>query len=172
MFDVIASAEKTMGMTPDAWARHGNPKSVFSRIVGGTAVFFALWTPFWIGWWSVAPIMLAGFWVWLNPRLFRPPEHAEAWATRGVLGERAFLNRKEVAVPREFERVAWIATAIAIVFLVSAAHAFWQRDFWYAFVAWHAATLAKLWYCDRMVWLWDIMKERSDAYRRWSNAQW
>ena len=170
--DIFALAEKLMSMSPDVWARHANPLSVYTRIAGGTAVFFALWSPFWLGWWSVLAIGLAGLWIWLNPRLFPPPSDTRSWAARGVLGERAFLRRAVVAIPSEHARMGHISTGIAGIFLVITAVAFYRENFWFAFTAWHAATLAKVWFVDRMAWLWDDMKDANDLYRAWDRAEW
>ena len=97
--DLFSGSEKAMGMTGRVWARHGNPLSVYSRLFSTTLVFLGLWSPFWIGWLGVPIIVAVGFWVWFNPRLFPPPRTANAWATKGVLGERVFINRKRIAIP-------------------------------------------------------------------------
>lgn len=170
--DIFSFSQNALRMDARAWARHGNPWSVYSRIVGGTFVFLALWSAFRLGWASLFPIGLAIAWVYLNPRLFEPPLHADAWATRGVLGERAFLNRSVVPISSEHERIANVTTGIAICFLVLAIYGFWTREFWTAFAAWHGATVAKLWFCDRMVVLWDEVSDRTEQYRRWARAEW
>lgn len=171
-FDLFAFAERSMGMSQRTWARHANPLSVYTRIIGGTPVFLALWSPFWIGWWGTAAIALAALWIWLNPRLFQPPMHTRDWGTRGVLGERVFLNRATVPIPREHATVAHIATGLSVTFIIATAAAFVLGHFWMAFTAWHAATVAKLWFCDRMVWLWQDMKDATDPYRAWDRAEW
>lgn len=171
-WDVFRSAERLMTMDDGVWARHANPLSVYSRIVGGTAIFLALWSPFWIGWWGVLAIGVAAFWTWINPRLFAPPTESTSWATRAVLGERVFLARGKVPIPHEHWTVAMIATGGAAVFLGLAVLGFVMASFWLAFTAWHAATLAKVWFCDRMVWLWDDMKGATPDYQAWDRAEW
>ncbi|MEO1458301.1 MAG: DUF6653 family protein [Pseudomonadota bacterium] len=126
--DIFAAAGHAMRMDAQAWSRHANPLSVFSRILGGSAVFLALWSVHWIGWFAVAPIGAAVLWIWLNPRPFPPPTHTEAWATWGVLGERAFLNRAAVPVPDHHRRAAWVTTAMALAFLLLTAFAFIKGD--------------------------------------------
>ncbi len=168
--DLFAAAGRLMAMDDAAWARHANPASVWTRIAGGTVLFLALWSPMWIGFWGVVPILLAAAWTWLNPRLFPPPSHARAWATRAVLGERAFLRRAEIPIPDHHRRAGLATTGLALAFLVAAAIGFWQRDVLLAVTAWHAATIAKLWFCDRMVWLWQDVRGSNDLYRRWDAA--
>jgi len=165
-------AEWLMSMTPEVWARHANPWSVYSRIGGGTLVFFALWSPFWMGWWGGAAIAAAVVWIWLNPRLFPPPERTDNWASQAVLGERLFLNRKSVAVPSHHVRVAMIATGLSLAFLALTVFGFVRGEFWLAFTAWHGAALAKVWFCDRMVWLWRDVRHQTELYRAWDQGQW
>ena len=122
--DIFSFSQNALRMDARAWARHGNPWSVYSRIVGGTFVFFALWSAYWLCWISLIPIGLAIAWVYLNPRLFKPPLSTDTWATRGVLGERAFLNRSVVPIPSGHEKIANVTTGIAICFVVLAIYGF------------------------------------------------
>lgn len=170
--DIVSFSQKALRMDDGAWARHGNPWSVYSRIAGGSFVFLALWSVFWIGWFSLIPIGLSVAWIYLNPRLFVPPKDAKAWATRGVLGERAFINRAQVSISKEHERIANLATGIALGFILLVIYGFWIKEFWTAFAAWHGATVAKLWFCDRMVVLWDDVSDRNEQYRRWARGDW
>ncbi len=170
--DLFAGAERAMNMNARTWAKHANPWSVYSRILGGSLMFLALWSVYWIGWHAVAPIIAAVLWIWLNPRLFPPPKSAGSWAARAVLGERAFLNRKRISVPREHARAAWITTSFSLAFFALALYGFAKGDFWLALGGWHAATLAKLWFCDRMVWLWGDVKTLHPVYQAWARADW
>lgn len=171
-FDIFKASEKLMSMSDATWARHANPWSVYSRVIGGSFVFFALWSPFWIGYWGILAILMALLWVRLNPRIFPAPEHADTWATQAVLGERAFLNRDQVPIPKHHKLSASITSGFAGLFLLVVIAASVTRDFWLAFTAWHAATIAKLWFCDRMVWLWADMKTVTEEYRAWDSADW
>lgn len=161
-----------MSMSDEAWARHANPLSVYSRVIGGTFVFGAFWSPFHLGLWGIVPIGAALSWIWLNPRLFRPPRNTDDWATQAVLGERAFINRGQVSIPRHHVTAALTASGLALLFLLIAVVGFLDRDFWLAFAGWHAATVAKLWFCDRMVWLWRDMRTANVRYRAWDAADW
>ncbi|MEM1372229.1 MAG: DUF6653 family protein, partial [Pseudomonadota bacterium] len=144
--DIYALCERLMGMSDEAWARHAHPLSAYSRIFSATPMFIAAWSPFWIGWWGAGLIALVLAWLWLNPRLFSPPQTTDSWATRAVLGERAFLARKTQPVPQEHVRVAHITTGISVMFLMLTVVGFYLVQFWTAFAAWHAAALAKVWF--------------------------
>ena len=172
MMDLFSGAARLMGMNPMAWARHANPWSVYSRFAGSVFVFFAAWSLHWIGWWSLAPIAVAVLWTWLNPKLFSPPATASSWAARGVLGERAFLNRQQVAIPAEHVQVAWVATGFSGAFLAIGIYGLVVEDFWAAFTGWHAAVLSKIWFVDRMVWLWEEVKDKHPLYAAWDRADW
>ena len=170
--DIFSGAERAMGMNAERWARHANPLSVYSRIAGGTLVFLSFWSVFWVGWYGALAIAAAVLWIVVNPRLFLPPPNVDSWASKGVLGERVFLNRKDVPIPTGYIRAGWITTTIALVFFGFVIYGFIKRDFWLAFVAWHAATIAKLWFVDRMALLWDFMKDADPTYADWARADW
>ena len=170
--DIFAATERLMRMSDVAWARHANPWSVLTRLFAGPLIFFALWSPYWIGWTALLVIGLAVAWLVINPRLFPSPKTTDSWSARGVLGERAFLNRKAVPIPAEFARLGWITTSISIGFLVLFVYGFLYGRFWLGFAAWHGALVAKVWFVDRMAWLWDVMKDRHPVYRTWAAADW
>lgn len=168
--DIFALSEKLMRMDGNSWARHANPISVWSRIFGGSAVFLAIWSYHWFGWFAVIFIVAAALWIYINPRLFSPPVNVTSWSVKGVLGERIFLNRKRVPISRGHIRAAWITTSLAGPFVGLSIYGFIISDFWVACGGWHAATMAKLWYCDRMVWLWNDMQDADPAYQAWGRG--
>ena len=169
---IFKGAERLMGMNDQAWARHANPWSVYSRFVGSIPTFFAIYSLHWIGWWSLLPIGIMAVWTVLNPHLFAPPSCTESWAVRGVLGERAYLNRKRVRVSREHVRFANLATVCALIFMAVAIYGFVAGNFWAAFSGFFAAVLAKAWFVDRMAWLWADIRGAHPVYQAWSNADW
>lgn len=170
--DLFKGAEAAMGMNAETWARHANPWSVYTRISGAVPIFFALFSPHWIGWWSIAAIAAALAWTLINPRLFAAPKRADSWAAKAVLGERAFLNRKFVPVPMGHRRAAWITTGLSLAFALIGVYGLVVGNFAAALAGWHAAVLAKLWFLDRMVFLWEEVKDADPVYQAWSRADW
>ena len=170
--DLFRLSERLMSMDDATWARHANPLSAWTRFAATPLIFLAMWSPFEIGWWGVLLIGLAGLWTWINPRLFGPPRSTRNWASQVVLGERAFQARRTVPIPDHHRRLAGLTTALSAGFLAMAVAGFLRADFWLAFTAWHAAILAKLWFCDRMVWLWSDMRAATPTYRAWDAADW
>lgn len=170
--DIFKAAENLMRMDDEAWARHANPWSGYTRIAASVPIFVAFWSAQWIGWWSLLPIVVVIAWVFVNPRLWPAPDRVETWIGAGVLGERVWLNRKSVPVPAHHARFANLTTAISALFFLIAVYGFIAGDFWAAFCGWFSAVLAKCWFIDRMVWLWSDMKDAHPAYRAWAHGDW
>ena len=166
----LSFSEKLMSMDEDTWLRHANPMSVWSRIATGPVLFFALWSHVWIGWLAAIPTGVIAIWIWLNPRVFSKPETADAWASKAVLGERVWLNRKHVRIPEEMAHVAFLTTLVSGVMMLLAIAGLVLQDFWMAFLAWHFSIFAKLWFLDRMARLWEIMKDASPTYQAWEKS--
>lgn len=160
-------AERLMSMDEEVWLRHANPLSVWSRVAAAPVFFFSLWSVYLIGWYSLIPILLTGIWVWLNPRVFPKPRSTRNWASMGVLGERVYLNREQIRIPAHHARAARILIYLSFFLLVLFLIPFAQQYFWLAFFTFHGSALAKLWFVDRMVWLWMDMKDADPRYQSW-----
>nr|WP_246018417.1 DUF6653 family protein [Pelagibacterium montanilacus] len=113
----------------------------------------AIWSRVWIGWWMLIPFSVVLAWTWLNPRLFPPPESTENWMSKGVLGERIWLNRSkrpELLHHAPVIRTLTIATTIGtLLLLVGLA----LLDLALTTTGLAVAMLSKLWLLDRMVWI-------------------
>lgn len=159
--------ERTMTMSDEVWLRHANPWSVWTRIATAPVLFLALWSLYWIGWWALLPIALVAVWAWLNPRIFPIPRHTDSWASKGVFGERVWLNRANVPIPREFARLAHGLNAAQVPALLVTLHGFLSRDLLVALLGYTLMIVLKLWFVDRMAWLFERMKDADPAYRAW-----
>jgi hypothetical protein len=157
---------RVFGLDDEAWMRHANPWSVWTRHTVLPLLVFAFWSRIWLGWDSLFLIIPALAWTFLNPRLFPPPASTDSWASRGVLGERVWMNRDCVPVPTHHRRMPHVLNIISgIGFLVvvwgTAALALWPLVVGFALVY-----LGKLWFLDRMVWLYQDMQQMPE-YRIW-----
>jgi len=157
-----------MSMDDATWERHANPISVWTRVVTGIPVIFAsVWSVKYFGWWSLIAIFIAVLWLWLNPRLFSPPKNTDNWASKVTFGERIWLNRFKHPIPEH--HVKW-ASFLSIVggigFLVGVIGSFLNR-YLPAIAGGLIAWFGKMWFGDRMVWLYEDMKDSRPEYRSW-----
>jgi hypothetical protein len=149
------------------WARHANPWSVWTRVAIWPVLVVALWSIHWIGWWAALPLALIAVWAFVNPRAFPPPASTRSWASRAVLGERIYLARNERPIP-EHHRIAaqWLAgiagagSVAMLAGLVLASPSLFVAGAVTAF-------FAKMWFIDRMVWLFDDMARDHPDYAAW-----
>jgi hypothetical protein len=158
---------RSFQMDEATWARHANPWSVWTRVATLPVLLLALSSHVWIGWWSLVAVLGVSLWTWVNPRLFRPPVSTRSWASRATFGERIWLNRQAIPIPGHHARAAaLLSIASATGFLISV----------YGAIAIDATALAgggvlawtaKMWFVDRMVWLYEDMKDHSPEYRSW-----
>ncbi len=165
--DIFRFAERLMSMDEAAWERHANPLSAWTRFTCGPLIVLAIWSRDWLGWWSLLPLAVALFWTWLNPRIFGPPISTDNWASKGTFGERIFLKRAERPVPAHHERAAKLLTwvsALGLLPLVYGLVVFDARSTVFGLVV---AIGAKVWFVDRMVWLYEDMKDTSPEYAGW-----
>ena len=71
---------KAFGLSDaDAWRRHANPWSVYTRIPVPLLLTAAIWSRVWIGWWSLIPVAAVAVWTLINPRVFPPARSIWAW---------------------------------------------------------------------------------------------
>lgn len=159
-----------MSMSDDVWVRHANPWSVWTRIAMFPFWFISIWSRLWIGWWSLLPIGVLAVWTWLNLRVFKPYDDDSPWSTRGVLGERIFVNRKTIPIPQEHLVVAYMLSSLAALSAAGAVVGFVTAKFWLALGGWLLAIAFKLWFVDRMVWLYEVMSSSVPEYQSWKTG--
>lgn len=157
------AAERLMRMDDATWERHANPWSAYTRFSALPLLALAIWSRDWIGAWAWLAVAAALFWIWLNPRAFPPPKRLTNWASKAVLGERVFLGRRaEVAA----HHVAWAnrLSLMALPGAVTLAVGLWRLDLGMTLSGMFLTILPKMWFCDRMVWLyadWRAANEKA-----------
>lgn len=165
--DLFERAERLMGMTDAVWERHASPWSVLSRFSMLPLLALAIWSRTWIGWGALGAVALVLFWVWLNPRAFAAPKYNDTWSGKGTLGERVFLNRKTVPIPTHHERWGIALGGLSAVGLPFFAWGLWAYDLGMTIAGILLIAIPKVWFVDRMVWLYDDMKETTPEYKSW-----
>ena len=158
---------KVFSMSDAVWERHANPMSVWTRYSVLPILVIAFWSRIWLGWWSVVSVVATLGWTWINPRLFRKPKSTNNWASKAVLGERVWLNRKEVPVPECHKILQNILSIVASLGMVLCIYGVVRLHVWPTLFGTASTYMGKSWFLDRMVWLYEDMKEAQPEYRKW-----
>jgi hypothetical protein len=164
------------GMNDDTWAHHANPWSVWSRTTVLPLLILAAWSRTWIGGWALGLGAAALCWTWYNPRLFGPPASLDNWASKSVMGERIWIHRDETSVPDRHRLVPNVLNAISGVGILFVIWGVVQLAVWPTLFGMALNYAGKLWFLDRMVWLYDDVGEARlqdreiGARSAWSDA--
>ncbi|GAA1697804.1 hypothetical protein GCM10009733_110900 [Nonomuraea maheshkhaliensis] len=140
--NVVAGAH---GMSDQAWKKHANPWSVWTRFAAIPAFELAVWSREWIGWWSLAGVALVAVWLWLNVHLFRAVEPT-SWAARGIYGEQLHVDGKVPAAHRVVLRLLIVAGLIGFAFI---AWGLIALQIWPLLLGTVLLVLGQLWRIDR-----------------------
>jgi hypothetical protein len=159
---------RLMSMNEEAWQRHSNPVIVWSRILTGLPVLLgAVWTIKPLAWVSAPIIVTALLWLWINPRLFSPRDTTNNWASKVTFGERVWLNRSIIPIPKHHTHWAIFLSVIAgigfLVAIIGAYHNMALATITGGLISW----FGKMWFCDRMVWLDEDTEHLSEEYNNW-----
>jgi hypothetical protein len=154
-------------MDERTWERHASPWSVWTRAASLPLLLLAVWSHVWIGLWAILAVALVMAWLWLNPRLFPAPARTDSWSAKATFGERVALNRNAVPIPAHHVRVTRILVAVSGAGFVAALAGALLNDLLVTVAGGLVAWFAKMWFCDRMVWLYDDMKDKHPDYAAW-----
>lgn len=142
------------GMTDEAWQRHANPWSVWTRFAAIPLMILAIWSRIWFGWWSLVPIAAVIVWLWLNPRVFAPVRTPTSWAAKGIYGEKLWLKQRQ-AVPPEHRAVLRLLVSVGGAGFVLLAYGLVRLEVWPTIFGATLIVLAQLWRIDRFVVLYE-----------------
>ncbi|MGF1501143.1 MAG: DUF6653 family protein [Paracoccaceae bacterium] len=158
------------GLDDAAWARHANPWSGWTRLPIAPLLILAIWSRIWIGAWCLVPVALLLLWTAINPYAFPAPRDTTSWMSRAVFGERVFLARDRRPIPAQHR--AW-ANGLTLAALPGVALCIWgvaALEPWPALFGLTVAMAAKLWFLDRMVWLYEDMAAVHPDYAAWRHG--
>ena len=158
---------RAFGLEGDAWMRHANPVSVWTRFAALPLLALAIWSRAWIGWLALVPVALALVWIAVNPLFFRPPRSTRNWASRAVLGERISTELGSDSLPEQFRSpVIAVTTAGQFAGLALMAYGLVELDLLATTAGLVVTQGAKAWFLDRTVLLFEHMKG-DEPYRSW-----
>jgi hypothetical protein len=168
----ITTRKKTVaaafGLKGDSWMRHANPASVWTRFAALPMIILSVWSRDWIGWWCLVPIVLSNVWLMVNPLFFSPPTSTRSWASRGVLGERVWTEGDRTTFPAQFSAsVLGIIQALQGIGLIALVYGVVVLDPIVTVTGLLLTQVAKCWYIDRMVLLFDDVKTQVPEYAAW-----
>jgi len=163
----IKAMADAMGMDEATWLRHANPWSVWTRFIILPLLALAIWARVWLGWWSLALVIFLAVWTRYNPRAFPAPKSTRSWASRAVMGERVWLARKDTPIPEHHSTAAIILSSFAGTGMPFVAYGLWKLEFWPTFIGVVLIVTFKMWFLDRMVWLYNDMVRDVSEYARW-----
>ena len=155
-------------LSDENWMKHANPISVWSRYSVLPFIVISFWSRVWIDWWCLIPGLLSILWMFFNPILFQKAKSTKNWASKAVLGERVFLNRDKIKIPQK--HITPLHTLLNTISSLGLLLAIWSIVYYSvigAVVGVSLAYLGKSWYLDRMVWLYEDMKNDNEVYKSW-----
>lgn len=142
----------------ESWLRHANPWSIWTRFATLPFIMLAIWSRVWIGWLCVIPVTLLVVWIIINPTLFKKPHSLQSWGSKAVLGERRYMQRRETPIPKHHLRLVSILNVLQTLSVLVLAIGLWKLDVYLTCYGATTIYLSKMWFLDRMVWLYEETK--------------
>ncbi|MFC7059665.1 DUF6653 family protein [Halovenus salina] len=164
--NVEKSLARLFGLEGERWLRHANPKSVYSRFPVLVLIAISVWSRVWVGRYFLAPLVATLLWTFLNPRLFSKPDSFTSWATKGVLGERIWKERDSYDIPTVWAWQTHALNAVQLVAMGPFLFGLYELQVWMTITGLTVAFLGKIWFFDRMVWLFEDRRE-NETVREW-----
>lgn len=162
--------EKVSGffqLDDETWMQHSNPWSVWTRFIILPLLAIAIWSRVWLDWYSLIPIGIVLLWTWLNPRAFKKPKSTKHWSSKAVFGERVWIKRKELPIPRHHLSAIVILNSITVSGLPFFIWGLYELQIWPTLLGVVLVYTGKMWFLDRMVWIYEDMKKKSEEYASW-----
>ena len=162
---------RMFGLEGDNWMRHANPVSVWTRFAVLPLLAVSVWSRDWIGWWSLIPIGLSLVFMIANPVLFSTPSSTRNWASKAVFGERIWADRNSVEIPDQFRSrvpsITYLFQLFGMALLVYGLVALGPVGLAGTITGLVVVQCAKAWCLDRMVLLFEDMKDHNTEYAGW-----
>ena len=164
---ILDKVTSLFGLNDETWIRHSNKWSVWTRLLILPLLAIAIWSRVWIGWYSLLFVVILLFWTWINPRFFRKPKTTKHWASKAVFGERVWLKTKELPIPKHHKSAIAVLNTVTGLGLPFLAWGLYALHVWSIILGLTLVILGKMWFLDRMVWVYEDMKNKSKKYLSW-----
>ncbi|MFD1294988.1 DUF6653 family protein [Lutibacter holmesii] len=151
---------KAFNLEGDAWLKHANPWSIWTRFATLPFIIFSVWSRIWIGWFCLIPISILIIWLIINPTLFNKPKSLDNWGSKSVLGEKYWAERKNVPVPKHHQTPVLILTILQTIGVIILIIGLWKLKINWTIIGMVTVYLSKMWFLDRMVWIFEEMKNQ------------
>lgn len=142
-------------MNDEVWKHHSNPWSVWTRLTVLPLIILGVWSRIWLNWWSILIIIAALIWNWINPRCFPIPKHTDSWASQAVLGEKIWLNRDKIDIPKHHKLAPHILSIMSALGMIFVTIGLIKLVIYPILIGTVLVYTGKLWFLDRMVWLYQ-----------------
>jgi hypothetical protein len=142
-------------MSDEAWRRHANPWSVWTRFAAIPLMILAVWSRVWLGWWALIPVAAVIVWLLLNPHVFAPVTTPSSWAAKGIYGEKLWFSEADRVLPAYRRVLRWLAVPGLVGFGLLA----WglaDLSVWPTIFGGTLIVLAQLWRIDRLGLLYEL----------------
>jgi hypothetical protein len=99
--------------------------------------------------------------------MFSKPASTNNWASKAVLGERVWMNRRQISIPKHHSLAPNLLSGISGLGLPFLIWGVWLLNIWSTVLGVILIYAGKVWFLDRMVWLYEDMKDATKEYSRW-----
>ncbi|CDF79336.1 conserved hypothetical protein [Formosa agariphila KMM 3901] len=151
---------EAFNLKDERWLKHANPWSIWTRFATLPFLVVAIWSRAWIGWFCLIPIAILIIWLFVNPTLFKAPKHLNHWGSKAVLGEKLWSERKTNPVPKHHYTPIHILTILQTLGSILLVIGLWNFHLYLTILGASIVYMAKMWFLDRMVWVFENMKNQ------------
>jgi hypothetical protein len=149
------------GLKNENWKKHANPASVWTRFIILPFFALAVWSRVWIGWYSLIPLGAIIIWTFINPLFFSEQKSIDSWASKSVIGEMMWAKRNKINVPKHHESIIKMLYIIQASGLIPLVIGLAYLNLSSAIIGIILIYLGKMWFLDRMVWVYEEMKSNN-----------
>ena len=148
---VTSRIADTFRMTDDAWRRHANPWSVWTRFAAIPLMILAIWSRVWLGWWCLLPVAAVVVMALAEPAGLRARRHTEQLGGQGHLRREALAQGARTGATRSPQGAAPICVPIGAAGFVLLVYGLVRLEVWPTVFGASLIVLAQLWRIDRLV---------------------